>query len=193
MANIYDCAFSISGPQPTIAHLHTLLDALKPKEGVFRALVSDPPPDSNTMAFYGTPKEVTKRACEYSLHSPTELIGNFQTPKALPEGFFLTLSAQHGVRVDVEYDCENDDACGRLVIYEGRLISQEDYTYLHGKYVLDTDPEKDNFWYELAIRTEDILLDEYDSDTAIIEHELAFLNDAERSRFSALYNDLTNG
>ncbi|CCH00517.1 hypothetical protein FAES_2508 [Fibrella aestuarina BUZ 2] len=193
MTNLYDCAFSLTGTPRTIAHLHALLNALKPKEDVFGALVGAPPTGSSPMTFYGSSKDVSKQGCDYSLYSPTELIGNFQTLKGLPGGFFLKLSAQYGVRVDVAYDCENDDACGKLVLDEGRLISEDDYTYLHGKYVLDADPEKDDFWYELTIRTEDILLGEYDSAAAIIKHELAFLTDEETSRFVALYNDLTNG
>lgn len=193
MASFYDSAFSITGSPKTIAHLHALLDTLKPNEGIFGALVGAPPAGSSPTAFYGTPKAVSKQACDYSLYSPTELIGNCQTLKALPEGFFLQLSAQHGVRVDVEYDCENDDACGKLIIDGGRIVSQQAYTYLHGKYALDTDPDKENFWYELTIRTEDVLLSDYESAAAILEHELAFLNDEEKSRFVTLYNDLTNG
>lgn len=109
-----------------------------------------------------------------------------ETAWAPPINFCKSLAIKYGVEVTATYEEPGCDFCGRTTIDSEGNSSEEDYSFLEGKYKLDNE----SFWYEIESNLEYHIDERYDSPTfeSFIE-DYDFVSDEDKNEIKRMYDE----
>ena len=81
----------------------------------------------------------------YPSYTETSIDLNFDTAWSPPIGFCQMLSEKYHVKCVIQYEEGGNDFCGKTIVENGEIISEEDYSYREGLYIFN----KEGFWNEI--------------------------------------------
>lgn len=185
----YFISIYISGVIENVENLIKKLDSINDESPVFKALLeSIDKPTSVLLSEIRIENDVNK--VEYNRHAPNEVYVNFICNNMFPQLILKKLSAAFLLTFDIEYDCKEENIAGKVILNDGALLTQQVYNFLEGKYVLDIEVGKNDFWAEVEVLIEDAYFDEEEDISDILSKEMHFLNEKEKKRFVKLYSKI---
>jgi hypothetical protein len=97
------------------------------------------------------------------------------------------LSKQYGVKCEIEYEEGGSDFCGKTIVDNGEITSEEDYGYMEGKYKFDNE----GFWYEIESDIE-CNIDDCETGEEFFENnykDANYLDEEDKSEIIEMFNN----
>lgn len=119
----------------------------------------------------------------YFTFNENEITMSPDTAWSPPAGFAQSLSKRFGVRVEMYYEEPGNDFCGKTIITEDGTMMEEDYNFVHGKYVLD----REGFWNEVINNIEFAKEDNVSLEEFILDYD--YVTEEDKKEIEKLYNE----
>jgi len=190
-------SITITGDEEKIKFLKNVIENGIPTEkrqeaNVFMTLVGIPP-DMNLYEYeqkwygtnidnWGTKWDVAYNESYFSFED-TEITMSPDTAWSPPIGFAQSLARNYGVKVEMYYEEPGSDFCGKTIITEDGTLTEEDYDFVHGKYVFD----KEGFWNEIINNIEFAKEDDVSLENFILDY--GYVNEEDKKEIEKLYNE----
>jgi hypothetical protein len=132
---------------------------------------------------WGTKWDVTLNECNVDF-TDESITMSPETAWAPPISFCKSLAVKYGVEVIITYEESGCDFCGRTTIDSEGNLSEEDYSYIQGKYVFDNE----SFWSELESYIDNYLDYETPTYEDFIE-DYDFVSDKDKEEIKLMYEE----
>jgi hypothetical protein len=132
---------------------------------------------------WGTKWDVTLNECNVDF-TDESITMSPETAWAPPISFCKSLAVKYGVEVIITYEESGCDFCGRTTIDSEGNLSEEDYSYIQGKYVFDNE----SFWSELESYIDNYLDYETPTYEDFIE-DYDFVSDKDKETIKTMYDE----
>jgi len=132
---------------------------------------------------WGTKWDVTLNECNVDF-TDESITMSPETAWAPPISFCKSLAVKYGVEVIITYEESGCDFCGRTTIDSEGNLSEEDYSYIQGKYVFDNE----SFWSELEAYIDSYLDYETPTYEDFIE-DYDFVSDEDKEEIKLMYEE----
>jgi len=106
-----------------------------------------------------------------------------ETAWSPPIGFAKSLAKNYGVKVEMYYEEPGCDFCGKTIITEDGTMTEEDYDFVHGKYVFD----KESFWNEIINNIEFAKEDDVSLEDFMLDYD--YVTEEDKKEIEKLYNE----